>query len=400
MKHMMIGLTIGAQLSACSGQNGSDTTSGWEPLVPKLNGFRQIVPAGPMPPQATPQAANNNLDITWHDGRLYLAFRTAPTHFASALTELLIVSSEDEEMWRYEGRFHLETDIREPQLVSWKGQLHLFFAVLGTDPAAFEPGGSRHALYNGPDDWTEPEEIFEDDFIPWRIKEIGGQLSLVGYTGGGSVYDPANSEPIRVRWLTSDDGVTWSPTVVGKEVVYQGGASETDLVVRADGSVIGVIRNEAGDEGGFGSKICRAEPGAPADWQCVDDKRKYDSPLVFEREDRVWLIARRNLTATGHYDLGLDELDHVDAYYAYQLDYWTHPKRCALWEVDPKALVVHHVMDLPSKGDTCFPEAVELDGDLLVYNYSSDPDSIGDPSWLEGQTSPTGIYRQVLDFNP
>jgi hypothetical protein len=57
-------------------------------------------------------------------------------------------------------------------------------------------------------------------------------------------------------------------------------------------------------------------------------------------------------------------------------------------------------MDLPSKGDTCFPEAVELDGDLLVYNYSSDPDSIGDPSWLEGQTSPTGIYRQVLDFNP
>ena len=44
---------------------------------------RRIVPGPGLPPELAPGAANNNLDAVRHsDGSVYLAFRTAPHHFA------------------------------------------------------------------------------------------------------------------------------------------------------------------------------------------------------------------------------------------------------------------------------------------------------------------------------
>ncbi len=82
----------------------------------------------------------------------------------------------------------------------------------------------------------------------------------------------------------------------------------------------------------------------------------------------------------------------------YQGAYWETPKRCALWQVDPDALEVTHLLDLPSAGDTCFPEALALDPqNYLVFNYTSpwqDPND--DPTWFDGQWAETLIYRTVL----
>ena len=49
-----------------------------------------------------PQPANSNLDVISFDGAVFLAFRTAPTHFASADTELHVLRSVDEETWTHE----------------------------------------------------------------------------------------------------------------------------------------------------------------------------------------------------------------------------------------------------------------------------------------------------------
>ena len=63
-----------------------------------------------------------------------------------------------------------------------------------------------------------------------------------------------------------------------------------------------------------------------------------------------------------------------------------------------EALTVEWVLDLPSRGDTCFPSALdEGGGGFMLYNYSSDPDG-EELSWLEGQMGPTNIYRQRLTF--
>ena len=93
------------------------------------------------------------------------------------------------------------------------------------------------------------------------------------------------------------------------------------------------------------------------------------------------------------------DLEHRDQTTAYSLDYWQHPKRCSLWEVDPVELVVDWVLDLPSRGDTCFASILPAGEDrYTVYNYSSDPEG-DDISWLAGQTQPTQIYAQDLIFD-
>ena len=372
--------------AACAVAEGERPTVG-----PRVD----VIPGASLPAAIDLQTANNNLDVIWHDGRLFLAWRTAPFHYASADTVLYVASTSDLTSWRYEGSFWLDTDLREPQLVSFDGTLSLYFAVLGDNPIAFEPQGSRRAVYRGPDDWTEPEPVFEGDFIPWRIRAIGERMEVLGYYGGGGIYD-VDTAPLEVVWLASTDGVTWESAVPGGPVVLVGGASETDAGWLDDGRLVAISRNEAGDETGFGSRICRASAEAPADWTCAADPRKFDSPRVITRGDDAWLIARRNVTETGAYDLGRDDLPFEERYLAYQLDYWANPKRCALWSIDPDALTVTHVLDLPSRGDTCFPEALDLGGGrFLVFDYSS-PLEGEDLGWQQAQVGPTRIYRTLL----
>ncbi len=354
-----------------------------------------VAPSDALPDEVVSQDSHNNLDIVWHDGRLFFAFRTAPSHFASAETRLYVVSTTDHRTWRFEGAFHDGRDLREPRFLSFRGRLHLYYARLGTDPLAFEPGGSRRVTYEAPGQWTEAEPVFADDFIPWRIRVVDDVAWLVGYSGGAEVYT-AGTDPIEVHWLRSDDGDTWTAVVPGQPVVLSGGVSETDFAFLPDGGVVAVGRNEAGQDGEYGSRICRADAGDLGAWRCRHDPRKYDSPLVFTHRGEVWLIGRRNATDDGHYDLAREDLSPEQEWGVYQGAYWMNPKRCALWRVDPEALSVEHVLDLPSSGDTCFVSAIPVGtGQYLVYNYSS-PFDQPDLTWLQGQTGKTFIYRTTV----
>lgn len=369
-----------ATLGACGAPGDGPTLTA--PVV--------VAPSAALPPEVVSQPSHNNLDIALHDGRLFFAFRTAPNHFASEKTTLYVVSTADQQAWRHEATFALGTDLREPRFLAFGGRLWLYFAVLGTDPLDFEPQGTRVAEYVDGRFTAPRESPFAADFIPWRVQVHDDAAWIVGYSGGAGVYDPEH-DPIRVHLLRSADGEAWTG-----DVVLSGGVSETAFTFLADGGLVAVGRNEAGDENGFGSRICRARAGALDAWTCAEDARRYDSPLLLREGDDVWLIGRRNVTESGAYDLGLDDLPLNQRQIRYQADYWRHPKRCALWRVDPEALTVTFALDLPSSGDTCFPSALPLgDGQHLVYNYSS-PFEKPDLSWLQGQNGPTFIYRTTL----
>lgn len=361
----------------------------------------QVVPSAGVPVET--QNSRNNLDVVVFDERTFLAFRTAPTHFASEETELHVVSSTDEETWTLEASYHLGRDLREPRFLVVDDELVLYFAVLGTSSIDFEPGGARRVTRRPDGSWTEPAEVFEDDFIPWRTRVVDGRPMAIGYTGGAGVYDvetdtASTSLPaLEVQWLTTDDGWDWTP-FADTAVVWTGGGSETDLALTPTGDVVAVMRNEAGDQDGFGSKICTAPAAARSDWTCSHDPRKYDSPLVFSHGGRIWLIGRRNLTPSGHYDVAEDTLDHAAASLANQAAYWNAPKRCSLWEVDPESRTASFVLDLAGRGDTCFASILPLgDHRYAVYNYSSPVDG-PDVTWLEGQLGETFLYRQILTF--
>jgi hypothetical protein len=266
--------------------------------------------------------------------------------------------------------------------------LFLYFAVLGSDAADYQPQGMMVSERQGPGQWTEPEAVLDPDFIPWRIRVVGGRPYMLAYQGGENIYD-VNGEPIRVSWLTSDDGRSWHAVVPDHQVVLEGGSSETDFVFLDDGSLVAVSRDEAGDAMGFGTKICRAPANALADWTCVMDPRKYDSPLLFRQGDAVYLIGRRNVSDTGNYDLGEHDLTVQQQEVRYELDYW---------RLDPQSLSVSWVLDLPSRGDTCFPRMLDLgNGTIRIYNYTSPLDG-PDYSWMQGQVATTAIYRIDLQF--
>jgi hypothetical protein len=312
---------------------------------------------------------------------------------------MYVVSTTDESEWVFETEIAINTDVREPRFLSHDGRLFLYFAELGKAALAFDPQGAWMTEYLGPGEWSAPEPILDAGFIPWRAKSRDGVAYLSTYVGGSNIYEGSEQEGLEVHWLTTEDGRTFEP--VGDEpVVLLGGTSETAFELAADGAVVAVARNEAGDVDGssWGSKICRGEPGDLASWTCADDPKKYDSPIMFRHRDELYLIGRRQVTESGNYDLGRRDLSHDEQTMLYNVEYWTTPKRCALWRVDGVALSVEHVLDLPSAGDTCFAGVVPLNDDqFLVYNYTNGLDD-PDIRWIDGQTEPTFIYRVVVDL--
>ena len=382
-------------LMACTGSTVLVAGSGVEVTLGELE---TVVPSSTLPPSIVPQVSNNNLDVIEHsDGRLYFAFRTGPSHFASDAVQMFVLSSIDGgQSWEEELILDLDTDLREPRFLSHDDRLILHYAVLGTSPVDFEPEGTMRVIKDA-SGWTEAEWVFEDGFIPWRTRLMDGVPIMIGYTGGDDIYDQSGDAlpQLQVRWLQSDDGLNWTG-----DTVWTGGGSETDFTL-TDDALVAVIRNEAGDEEGFGSKICRASLDTPTEWTCIHDCRKFDSPLMFSHAGHAWLIARRNVTEDGCFDLGLDPEthSHSERFLNYTGRYWQAPKRCTLWHVEPEELSVSAVLDLPSAGDTCFPSILGEDGDFEVWNYTSDPD-VPELGWLDGQQGPTMITRQDLNFSP
>jgi hypothetical protein len=363
--------------------------------VPGLGPMRQIVPADTMAEGVVSQPSHNNLDVIWFENRLFFAFRTSRTHFASRDTVMYIVSTTDHVNWTLEFEFANEWDLREPRFLAFDGKLFFYFAQLGENPISFDPQFALVSEYEGPCGWSEPERILQDEFIPWRTKTIDGVPYMIGYTGGNNIYEPGG-EPLKVYWYTTDDGRNFTPVIDGQEVVLEGGTSETDWVIMDNGDLVAIARNEAGDELGWGSKICRADASDLGTWNCVADPKKYDSPLLFRHGQEIYLIGRRNVSEDGHYDLMMRNLEPAEQDMVYQVDYWQKPKRCALWRVDPEAMSVEHVMDLPSAGDTCFAGMVPLnDNAYLIYNYTSPLDDL-DISWMDAQLGDTLIYRTTL----
>lgn len=347
------------------------------------------------------QPANNNLDVVLHAGRLFLAFRTAPTHFADTDVTIHVLSTADLVTYRHEGSFSRGRDLRECRFFSWKGRLWLHFTELGTTLIEFAPGKSLRTEWTGPGTFTEPAPFYEPTFIPWRFKIYDGKPYLIGYTGGEAVYDRSGN-PIKVHLLTTETGETWTPVASAGPVVLTGGNSETDFAFTPDGVLTAVARNEAGDDGGFGSRVCTATKAAGyGAWTCNTDPKKYDSPLVFAHKGTIYLIGRRTLEADGssaNFDLpGPEGESYGDKFQRIQLVNWAKRKRCALWTVDPASRAVTWVRDLPSEGDTCFASTVPLcDGRYLVYDYSSPLDDDKDLPWRNSQLRPTLIHRYVL----
>ncbi|MFO0557312.1 MAG: hypothetical protein U0269_04785 [Polyangiales bacterium] len=359
---------------------------------------RMVVDSPGLPMNITPDGSNNNVDVVRHNGRVYMAWRTSGDHFASAATKIHVVSSTDELTWRFEQTLTLDRDLREPRFLPVGTSLFLYVARLGTNALSFDPQGISATELRSDGTWSALEEVFRPGFIAWRGRVERGRRLLIGYFGGEHIYR-FDGLPLEVHLLETDDGRTLRPFDAMRPVVLTGGASETDFTMNPDtGDLFAVARNEAGDASGFGSKICRANAATPSQWTCRTDPRKFDSPLMFWHDGEAYLVGRRNLSPTGNYDL-MRPGDLTRRAIDNQVDYTRWPKRCSLWRYVQSEDRIAYVMDLPSRGDTCFAAiiALEAPGEFAVYDYSSDIEG-PDLGWRQGQMGRTYIYRHHLRF--
>ena len=359
---------------------------------------RRVVPSEGLPAETPPMQSNNNLDVVRHRGRVFLAFRTAPDHFAGPETVIHVVSSLDELSWEHEASYSIGTDLREPRFLSLGESLFLYVSVLGTNRLSFDPMGVSAAEKVADGSFGELTPIGLEGYVAWRTREERGTPYMLAYLGGEHIYN-FDGIPLTVELFTTADGRSWSHVDPARPAVYTGGGSEADFAIADDGTLYGVIRNEAGDDTGWGSEICSARAADLTDWRCTVDPRKYDSPLMFWRDGEAYLLARRNVTETGFYDLMTTTGDPTFMTVENQLAYINAPKRCALWRWVQGEDRIAFVLDLPSRGDTCFPARIDggMADEVVVYNYSSDVDG-PDSNWNTGQNGPTFIYRHVLRF--
>lgn len=355
----------------------------------------QLIP-GPAAAGVDCLRSNNNLDLCRHDGRFWLAWRTAPTHFASGDARIEVSSTDDlDGPWRHETTVVHGADLREPRFVVDDGVLHLFLMELGVDPKRFQPRRTHH-LRLGASGWEADVVPASHGFVPWRIRRLHGRWAMLGYRGGESMYGPLPKDPaVQVRW--SDDLAEWSPPVD----VHPGGI-ECELVELGDGRLVGVTRNEGPVR--FGGDVLLG-PSVERLW-ARPIRRKLDSPNLFLWGGEPWLIARRQPAFGGNYDVAPSWVPGVLRIRIDQGLTSVTRKRSALWRLDLERLdrdthgrnsitsadaAVEHVIDLPSRGDTSFAGViVEDDGSLLVADYTT-PESVGDVMWVRGQLRPTVI---------
>lgn len=359
---------------------------------------RRVVPGEGLPAGVRLGASNNNLDAIRHaDGYVYLAFRTAPHHFASPETAIYVVRSRDERTWSLEARFALGTDLREPRLLSLGDKVFLYVSRLGKNALAFEPQGMSLAERRTDGTWSDLEPMGPPGIMGWRVRRWGSTPVFLVYSGGDTIYDMSTPN-LNVELWKSGDGRNWSPYDPARPSVYAGGGSEADAVLGDDGTLYGVIRNEAGDATGWGSKVCRAPAGDIAAWNCRSDPRKFDSPFMFWHDGEAYLIARRNLNGSGEYDLGTGPGRTLRTIWN-QVSYSLSPKRTALWRYVQGEDRFAWILDLPSRGDCCFPAVLEGESpeERIVYDYSCALDG-PDVAWLRGQRGETFVFRHVLRF--
>ncbi len=348
-----------------------------------------VVPSDGLPDSLTPQASNNNVDITFFEDRLFMAWRTGPNHFASDQTVMHVVSSTDMgTTWEEETEVYMGTDMREPRLLNFKGRLQLLFFQAGTNFLAFEPVSLWRLWREEKGKWSDLEVVNEAGEVPWDVKVRQGKAYMTSYEGDHYSSDPDAS--IDLLFKESDDGLIWNK-VNGKEYVYRGGVSEAAYEFDADGNLWIITRNEDGDDSGKGAHVCFAPASDISAWDCpeVCGKERYDSPEMFRHGNNIYLAARR--------DIGGPYGDDPT-----MADYSTRPKRSALYQIDTDTREVIHLVDIPGVGDNAFPAVHRLDAhSFLLANYTSPLDD-PDISWFDGQTSDRGtqIYLLQITFKP
>lgn len=349
--------------------------------------WQKLLDLNQLPKGVSIQQAQNNLDVTFYQGRYYVALRTAPTHFASSKTELYVLSSTDFHSWELETKVHMQADLREPRFTVFHDSLFFYFFKAGSHPLKFEPNSLYVSTKSGYQDFTPPETCALHGFVPWRIRERQDTLYMSAYYGIG-LYSNQHRADLRLLWSTN--GKNWQPISETTQVKVDH-AEEGEFIFDQQGDLWCTIRLES-----VGGMLAHANAKQLDQWEIKSLPEKYDSALWFEHKGTLYLVARRNMDG---------KVDHSPAWFgpklrrAYNLiRYSFTEKKTALFRLNRTNFNLEHVMDFPSTGDNAFPGIVaDGKGGFYLLNYSSNIHGRS-KNWISGQLGRTYVYWTRLEI--
>lgn len=353
----------------------------------KYDNWQNLTTSGKLPAQCKIQHSNNNLDIVKYKERYYLAFRTAPSHFASKKAVMYVVSSADLETWQYETEFALQRDVREPRFAVYRDTLNLYFFTGGTKPMRFEPNEVLLARKAGNGSWSAQQSVNLDGFVPWRLRIRADTLYLSAYYGRG-LYKGSHHSNLRLFYSTNGTG--WHTLSTEPQIDILN-AEEGEFIFDKKGDMYATVRLE-----GTGALVCKAPARNLSNWQQRRTKAKYDSALLFEHNDDIYLISRRNVD--GDMDKVKNRKNDKQGRVRNLIRYSITRKVTALYKFDKDNLTVTPVIDFPSTGDNAYAGIAQVDANTyVVMNYSSDI-AKRKKNWIRGQLGKTYIYWTKLRF--
>lgn len=412
----------------------------WTPVVGPavlLIGGSKSNPGAFFPPEIQDEINTSNCNHAIHvmDGRLFVAWRSARYHFADPTAKMILASAPfdhtlplDQALksdWVTEKMFCIGADMREPYFYEMKDTLYFTYFKGGETSTKFQPQLPLRIKRLGLSQWSEAVEWNDGSFVaseaadkktwacvPWQYNRKPGDpglyLSTYASTGFGGVA--------KVKLIRSEDGETWT-TAAGtcpfQQASYpplnykKGGIDEAGFAFTLEGEMWAVGRNEYGDESGFGSRVFRAPPEEPGNWEAMtehSDPRAFMSPRCFRFANDIYMISRND--PTGVYDrkgcCSNKCMSHACKFWTVELAHTLRRHTTVLSRIDREDGEINILKTLPGCGDTAFPSFVRVsEKRILVANYSSPLDAGCDGySWIRAQTSKKGtqVHLYYIDF--
>ncbi len=291
------------------------------------------------------QDANHNAftDLCRYHGRFYLAFRSClDGHTFAGTSRIVVLSSDDGHDWSEVFTFGVQDrDSRDPQFLCFKESLFVYsgtWLMPDSGPLSLNDNVGYGAWTDDGVNWSGPH-ILEGTYghFIWRAAAHGDLAYLCARrrrSFQAGIETEKEPESIEAAMLESTDGRVWQFRTLFTEDF----GCETAFLFEADGSVLGIAREDAGQR----ARVLRSTPPYEA-WSRVFLDRNVGGPVLARWGDQL-LVSGRKRSDDG-------------------------AKTALYWLLEDQ---LHEAAELPSGGDCSYPGFVELDdGRGLLSYYSS-----------------------------
>jgi hypothetical protein len=317
---------------------------------------------------------NENTDLIAWNNSIWLVHRTAKSQILGPDSALHVYQSKDN------GKSFVDVaiipapsdrDIRDPHFYVVGDQLYIKaltrLPVTSTRDSNVDTIAVAFRSSDGVD-WKPEGQIGPQGYSFWRIKKQGNTYYTAAYADGD----------LSVALFSSTDGLTWTR---GADVyaVSADTPLETELSFSDDGTLVAYVRMDGtdqeliGDVGRLRTKVCvAAPPYLTFDCSAEIEGQRFDGPLVFTWQSRLFMVARKHLQPSAR-------------------------KRTALYELTNN-VDVKEWGELPSAGDTSYAGMAMLDDHrALVSWYSSNLQD--DANWVVALVDASDIWTGVIDLS-